>query len=321
MNSGRQIRKTNAAARRLPPLNGLRAFEAAARHLSFKHAAEELSVTPAAISQQVRALEEICGRPLFHRRTRSLALTETGLAALPGLSEGFDRIAAAAERMVAAPGSGLLTVSVAPAFGAKWLLPRLGRFRQACPDIDIRIDANNAPADFLTDGVDVAIRYGPGVYPGLVSDCIHEAVEFPVCSPALMTSGPPLETPFDLANHNLLHIDQPHTGATVPTWEMWLEAAGAGAVDSSRGLRFTAETMAIQAAIDGVGVVLSVGAVVADDLAAGRLVRAFPNLDERKASFCYYVVRPPRADRDPNVRAFRDWVLAEALEAGLTGAL
>jgi len=297
--------------RRLPPLNSLRAFEAAARHLSFKKAAEELHVTPAAISQQVRTLEEYCGNELFERLTRKLRLTETGRAALPALREGFDRLAEGAEAMRARGSSRILTVSVAPSFGAKWLVPRLERFRAAHPDHDVRIDASDALASFAGDGVDVALRYGRGRYPGLVAECLMDEVAFPVCSPRLAEGDPPLRRPEDLCRHTLLHVQWKLEDDAAPNWRMWLKAAGIEGVDPERGPRFSIETMAVQAAIEGQGVALVSGVLVAADLAAGRLVRPFPPSEDEATAFSYYLVYPEAKAADPRVAAFRDWVRAE----------
>ncbi len=192
--------------RRLPPLNSLRAFEAAARYLSFKKAAEELHVTPAAVSHQVRTLEEYCGAQLFHRLARALRLTEAGQAALPLLREGFDKLAEAADAMRAEERAGILTVSVAPTFGAKWLIPRLERFRAMHPEFDVRIDATDALVTFTGNGVDVALRYGRGTYRNLRSECLMPEVAFPVCSPRLQERGVPLSRPEDLRHHTLLHV-------------------------------------------------------------------------------------------------------------------
>ena len=298
-------------SRRLPPLNSLRAFEAAARHLSFKKAAEELYVTPAAISQQVRALEEYSGVPLFRRLTRSLRLTEAGQAALPPLREGFDRLAEATEALRAEGRTGVLTVSVAPSFGAKWLVPRLDRFRDAHPEYDVRIDASDALASFAGDGVDVALRYGRGTYRGLRADCLMSEVAFPVVSPRLIERGPPLRRPEDLRHHTLLHVQWKMEDESAPNWRMWLKAAGVEGVDPERGPRFTIETMAVEAAIAGQGVALAGGALVAADLKAGRLVRPFPPSVSEATAFCYYVVYPEAKAAEPRVTAFRDWVLAE----------
>ena len=194
---------------RLPPLNALRAFETAARHLSFRRAAEELFVTPAAISHQIKGLEDYLGVMLFHRLNKSLLLTEAGQAALPALRDGFERLAEAVEILRADSPSRLLTVSVAPSFASKWLVPRLERFRQSVPGIDIRIDATSRCVDFIRDRVDVGIRYGAGDYPGLHSDCLRDDEVMPVCSPALLAGEYPLQQPDDLRHHTLLHIDDP----------------------------------------------------------------------------------------------------------------
>jgi len=297
--------------RRLPPLNSLRAFEAAARHLSFKKAAEELHVTPAAISQQVRALEEYCGADLFLRLTRALRLTENGRAALPALREGFDRLADASETMRAKVRGGILTVSVAPSFGAKWLVPRLDRFRTAHPDYDVRLDATDALASFSGDGVDVALRYGRGVYRTLKAECLMPEVAFPVCSPRTLETDPPLRRPEDLRHQTLLHVQWTTEDEAAPNWRMWLRAAGIEGVDPERGPRFSIESMAVDAAIAGQGVALASGALVADDIRAGRLVRPFPRSISEATTFCYYLVYPEAKAPDPRVMAFRDWIIAE----------
>ena len=298
--------------RRLPSLNGLRAFEAAARHLSFKAAAEELNVTPAAISQQIRALEEQCGRPLFRRLTRALELTEAGAAGAPLIGEGLDRLAAGAAALQAAEPSRVITVSTAPSFGAKWLLPRLERFRTACPDYDVRIDATDTPARFSGDGVDIALRYGAGHYPGLTAERLLTQVTEPVCAPALLEGDRPLRRPQDLRHHTLLHVEWARLKEGAPNWGMWLRAAGVEGVDAERGPRFSYESLALTAAVAGQGVALIGRAVAGDDLSAGRVVLPFPGGTTQTTAFCYYVVYPPGALAEPRVRAFRDWVMAEA---------
>jgi LysR family glycine cleavage system transcriptional activator len=300
-------------ARRLPPLNSLRAFEAAARHLSFTKAADELHVTPAAISHQIKALEDFCGAPLFRRLTRALVLTETGQAALPALREGFDKLAEGAARLVPDPGSGLLTVSVAPTFCAKWLVPRLDRFRAVHPGFDVRIDASDELADFTSGAVDVAIRYGSGRYAGLTSECLMDELVVPVASPTLVGGPTPLASPADLVHHTLLHVSWKMADDEAPSWRMWLKAAGVEGVDAERGPRFNVDGLAIQAAIAGHGIALVNQALVLDDIAAGRLVRLFqPSAEERPSGFCYYLVYPEAHAGNPKVQAFRDWVMAEA---------
>ena len=303
-------------ARRLPPLNSLKAFEAAARHLSFSKAADELHVTPAAISHQIKALEDYCGSPLFRRLTRALVLTETGQAALPALREGFDKLAEGAARLAPDPRTGLLTISVAPTFCAKWLMPRLDRFRTAHPGFDVRIDASDELADFGPDGVDVAIRYGSGRYAGLAAECLMEEVVIPVASPDLLDGRRPLATPADLAHHTLLHVSWKMADDEAPSWRMWLKAAGVEGIDPDRGPRFNVDSLTIQAAIAGHGVALVNRALVEDDLAAGRLIRLFPPAEaDRPSAFCYWLVYPLGHAQNPKVQAFRLWVTREAATA------
>jgi LysR family transcriptional regulator, glycine cleavage system transcriptional activator len=298
-------------SRRLPPLNSLRAFEAAGRHLSFKKAAEELRVTPAAISHQVHSLEDYCGIKLFHRLTRALRLTEAGRAALPHLRDGFDKLNEAVEVIRRQQGSGILTVSVAPSFGARWLVPRLDRLRAAHPEFDVRLDATDALADFSADGVDVALRYGRGTYRNLRSELLMPEVAFPVCSPKLLERGPPLKRPEDLRHYTLLHVQWGVEEEAAPSWRMWLSAAGVEDVNVERGPRFSAESMAIDAALNGQGIALVGGALVESDLEAGRLVRPFPPSVCEATAFCYYLVYPEARAADPQVMAFRDWLFAE----------
>src|SRR5215471_8185281 len=262
-------------SRRLPPLNALRAFEAAARHLSVSAAAGELHVTPAAISHQVKALEAWLGVQLFRRLNRQVLLTDAGQTCLRGLRDGFDRLAATVEKVRAQSIEGPITITAATSFASKWLVPRLDRFRGSHPDIEVRLDANTALTDFDRDGVDLGIRYGRGRYPGLRCDRLLSESVFPVCSPKLLRGPNPLRRPRDLAHHTLLHIDMPVMGETEPTWEMWLLAAGVREVDWSRGPRFSVSSMAIEMAIAGQGVVLGSDVLCAADLSARRLVRPF----------------------------------------------
>ncbi|MEQ8344060.1 MAG: transcriptional regulator GcvA [Sneathiellaceae bacterium] len=298
--------------RRLPPLNALRAFEAAARHLSFKDAAEELNVTPAAISQQVKLLEEHVGAPLFRRLTRALVLTEVAQLALPALRAGFDLLADANEILASDTRQSVLTVSVAPSFGAKWLVPRLSRFQQAHPEIDVLIDAVDKVVDFERDNVDIALRFGAGDYPGLEVIRLFADRLFPVCSPALLDGAHPLRRPEDLRHHHLLHYQKPHSSDADPAWAMWLRAAGVEGVDGRRGPRFTAYTLALEAAVTGQGVALVESSLVDDDLCSGRLVRPFAGLGEMETEFSYYIVYPPGREKQAKVRHFHDWVMAEA---------
>ena len=226
--------------RSLPPLNALRAFEAAGRHLSFTKAAVELNVTPAAIGHQVKALEELLDIRLFRRLTRALRLTDAGQAALPTLTEGFDTLARGVAQMGAHSERGLLSVSVSPSFGALWLVPRLERFCRRHPDIEIRIDGTDRRVDVARGDADVALRYGPGGYRGVRVDWLFGQVNTPVCSPALLSAAQPLRRPDDLRHHTLLHIDWKDAEAS---WRMWLRAAGLHDIDPTRGPHFTMESM------------------------------------------------------------------------------
>ncbi|MFN4090233.1 MAG: transcriptional regulator GcvA [Alphaproteobacteria bacterium] len=298
------------ARHRLPPLNALRAFEATARHLSVSRAAQELHVTPAAVSHQIRALEQQLGVTLFRRLNRSMALTEEGSIIAPGLRDGFDRLAAAVRRLDERRPGGALVVSVAPSFAAKWLVPRLDRFTRMHPEIDVRISATMELADLRRDAVDAAIRFGWGDYPGLEVHRLTTETATPMCGPALVAGPRPLATPDDLRHHVLIHDDSMAFDPTAPDWRMWLKAAGVQGVDVDRGQHFTFADHAIQAAVNGVGVLLGRPSLTGDELAAGTLVMPFALcLPMRPA---YYLVLP-RADRRPaRVVAFRDWVLREA---------
>ena len=295
-------------ARRLPPLNALRAFEAAARHLSFTKAAEELFVTQAAISHQIKALEAALDLQLFRRLNRRLMLTDAGQLYLPALTEAFDAIDTATARLRADEDAGRLVVSVANSLAAKWLLPRLPRFRERHPEIEVEISAADRLVDFGRDNVDMAIRYGLGRYPGLRIDPLMKDTNFPVCSPALLAGPVPLREPGDLRRHSLLHDDVGPGEA--PDWRRWLAAVGVTGAWTDRGQRFSHSSLVLQAAIDGQGVALGRSTLVALDLEAGRLVQPFgPALPSSYASF---VVSPPETAERPKIKAFRDWLLDEA---------
>ncbi|WP_282610267.1 transcriptional regulator GcvA [Pelagibius sp. Alg239-R121] len=299
-------------ARPLPPLNALRAFESAARQLSFTKAAAELNVTPAAISHQIKALEELLGVSLFRRLPRALRLTDAGQAALPALGEGFEKLTEGVEQMRAHCESGLLTISVSPSFGAMWLVPRLERFRCLHPKIEIRIDGTERRVEVARGEADVALRYGPGGYSGVRSDWLFSQVNTPVCSPVLLSGKYPLRKPEDLRHHTLLHIDWKDAEAS---WRMWLLAAGLPGIDPTRGPHFTMENMAMQAALDGQGVALVGDIVAADHLATGRLVRPFDPSLSTPLSFSFYLLSAKDSAEQPKVAAFRDWLLEEARAA------
>jgi LysR family transcriptional regulator, glycine cleavage system transcriptional activator len=294
----------------LPPLSALRAFEAAARLMSFSKAADELNVTPAAISHQIHALEQDLGVSLFRRLNRSIELTASARVLLPGLSEAFAGIHASVRRLRAHNDTGTLTVTASPSFAAKWLVLRLHRFQERCPEVDVRISASDEIVDLIKGDFDVAIRYGSGRYPGLDVELLLKNEVFPACSPQLLASGPPLRTPDDLRHHALIHDQAVERDPLVPTWPMWLRAAGVQGVPAASGLSFSAGHLALDAAIAGRGVVLAYSTIAAADLAAGRLVRLFslalPDL------FAYYLVTAPGALDRPKIKAFRNWLRQEA---------
>ena len=296
--------------RRLPPLKSLQVFEAAARWLSFSKAADELFVTPAAISQQIKQLETYLGIVLFHRMTRSVRLTQEAKTVLPLVTEGFDRLAEAVERLTLDEESGLLTISSVPTFAAKWLLQRLPDFSNTYSDITVRLDASLDVQDFDRDGIDISIRLGMGDYPGLYVERVFAEEVSPVCSPALLEGAKPLRTPEDLKNHRLLHVDWSKSTALPPDWHMWSKAAGVEGLDVNRGLRFTIESMAIEAAINGDGVALISHSAIAKDFKAGRLVKPFDFV--LKSDLAYWLVCPPAHLRRAKVRVFCEWLLAQA---------
>jgi LysR family glycine cleavage system transcriptional activator len=295
--------------RRLPPLNALRAFEAAARHLNFSRAADELSVTPGAVSQQIQNLEDYVGVALFKRTPKGLLLTDAAQMALPALREAFDRLAEAASLLTAAVDGRRLTLTAPPSFAAKWLVPRLKSFEEAYPQIDVWLSADMDIVDFAAGEVDLAIRYGAGRYPGLELQRLLSETVIPVASPSLM-SETPLERPEDLAHFTLLHDGSPNADESCPDWSMWLAARGVRGVDGTRGPRFNQSSMVIEAAMGGRGIALAKRTLAQDDLDAGRLVA--PMQIATALDFAYFLVHPKAKGRLPQVKAFVSWITAEA---------
>jgi LysR family glycine cleavage system transcriptional activator len=289
----------------LPSLNGLRAFEAAARHLSFTKAAAELNVTQTAISHQIRRLEQELGISLFVRQNRALTLTPEARDYLPGVRAAFNDLRLATDRLQRKENDHVLTVSTLASLAAKWLLPRLSAFQEAHPGIDVRITTSTALVDFKGGDVDAAIRYGRGLWPGLRADWLTADQLFPVCSPALLSGDKPLRCPQDLANHALLHT----SGAYDDDWRLWLTAAGLPANSSKQpGLTFDLIFMTVQAAIDGIGVAIGRTTYVEGDIAKGRLVVPFKITLPADAGF--YLVSPEANAEKPKLAAFRQWLLA-----------
>jgi LysR family glycine cleavage system transcriptional activator len=309
---------------RLPPLNSLKAFEAAARHLSVKKAALELNVTSAAVSHQIRTLEDYLGVQLFHRYNRALELTDVAKAALPKLGEGFDCMAQAVALLRRHQGGGSLTVSAAPSFAARWLMPRLHRFIAAHPEIDVRISARmrrvsvdgkgdvaeRATVETWLADSDVAIFYGRGNVPGIKIERLIDLSITPICSPTLLTGEHPLKKPEDLKHHLLLHDDTGELYDNEAFWGLWLHAAGVTDVDANKGPHFSHAVLAFEAAIDAVGVLASMPVLAAEDIASGKLVAPFDLVVKLPDS--YYMAAGEHADERPAVAAFRGWLRAEA---------
>ena len=291
-------------SRRLPPLTAIRAFEAAARHCSFTRAASELHVTQAAISHQVKQLEDWLDLKLFERNGHALALTAEGKAYLPTLSKVLDELAGATARLAGNTLAGSLRITVLPSFASKWLMPRLGRFRDAYPDIDLQLTSSTMLCDFSRDDYDAGIRSGLGRWPGLHADLIARESLAPVCSPALVAGGTPLRAPSDLRHHTLLH-DQPRDA-----WQRWLDIAGVKGMDTQAGPGFSDSGMVLQAAVEGQGIALGRLFLAAGDIAAGRLIQPFaqslPN------DFSYWLACPKSSVEKPRIAAFRHWLLQEA---------
>jgi LysR family glycine cleavage system transcriptional activator len=289
--------------KKLPPLNALRAFEAGARHLSFTRAAEELHVTQAAVSHQVKALEDHLGYALFKRMTRKLGLTEEGRVLFPVVSEAFLRIAETADDLRSGGDCHTLTISVTPAFGAKWLVYRLPKFWQKHPEIDLKVHHSIQCADLRYDDVDIAVRFGGGKWEGAETEFMLRVDYTPMCSPALLEGPHPLKSPDDLRHHTLLHEDD-YDG-----WTQWLAVAGASDVNPRRGPVIDDWTVLSQTAIDGGGVALGKPSMLARDLAEGRLVAPFDIT--MLTDLGYHLVYLPGAlDRD-KVRVFRDFIMEE----------
>jgi LysR family transcriptional regulator, glycine cleavage system transcriptional activator len=307
---------------RLPPLNALRVFEAAARHLSFKDAANELSITQAAVSHQIKSLEEYLGVQLFKRAGRGVQLTEAARACLPKLREGFDALAAAVETIHVRADETDLEITAPPVFTARWLMPRLADFARREPKVDVRVvasskmvDAGALDAALLASNTDlrndtsgVEIHLGAGDYPGFRADRLFGVSTVVVASPEL---GEEMKKPEDLAQHTLLHDDAMDLVAQGHAWEKWLETAGvADKVDGTRGPHFSSNILSLEAASQKLGVALALRPLIDADLASGRLCAPFKV--ELKPRSAYYLVCPEVIADRPAVAAFRNWLLQQA---------
>jgi len=303
-------------------LNALRAFESVARHGSFKAAAEELFVTPAAISQQIKSLEDNLGVKLFHRQSRSITLTKNAQRGIAKASEGFNNLTEAIQLIKAENDNTTLTVWSSPSFASKWLVPRLAEFTRANPGIDLEISAERSLIDtgennekgsiqldmFKREEVDIAIRFGQGVYDNCTVDKLFEVSAIPLCSPELLKGKHALTTPDDLRHQTLLHDATPYEGR--PSWSVWLEAAGVENIDAEHGITFNSVNLALAAAAEGQGVVFTLEALAQDDIEAGRLVAPFDL--SLPMSFAYYMITLEEFAEKPKVKRFRDWLLTKA---------
>jgi LysR family transcriptional regulator, glycine cleavage system transcriptional activator len=298
--------------RQLPGLRSFRTFEAAARHRSFTRAADELGVTPAAVSYLVRELEAELRMKLFERTSRVVRLTAAGEILGAAVGEALGGIADAVARLRESDGQLRLNVTATPSFAIKWLSPRLDRFLERVPDLDLRIDMSRQVVDFAREDMDIGIRFGPGDYPGLRVDRLFAETVGPVCSPKLLKCKHPLRHPRDLRHHTLIHVDWQALGETWPTWQMWMQSAGVSGINATRGIHFRDGVLAIQAAVDGQGVALGDWSLAAADIDAGRLVRPFELTLKAPPRFAYWIITPQRNTEKPLVNAFRDWLLEEA---------
>ncbi len=294
---------------RLPPLNSLRAFESAGRLLSFSKAAEELNVTPGAISQQIRSLEGFLDTRLFKRRNRLIVLTDEGQLCLPLVSEGFASLTEAIEAVRKFGRNDPLTITSAPSFISKWLIPRLDKFKALHPDIDVRIDASSRLVDFVNEDIDVGVRFGDGEYPELESRYLFSFELIPVCSPKLVNKKK-LSNISDIKDHTLLHSDYDEEDPSWPDWAMWLATAGVTDVDSSHGIYFNQADMLLEAAIEGQGIGLVGEVLAASDIAEGRLIQPFET--RLPVRLCYHLVSSRQKARAAKVVAFREWILEES---------
>src|SRR5690349_20213766 len=307
---------------RAAPLNALRAFEAAARHLSFKLAARELHVTAGAVSHQVKLLEDYLGVALFRRLTRALELTAEARALLPKVQEGLASLADAVELVRTRVEAPALTVIAPPNFAARWLVPRLARFTQANPAVELHVasrpgmidgrgDSEAVPmADIRYDPPMAMVRFGDGHYPGAHVDEVFSAVYVPVCSPALLKGAHPLRKPEDLRHHTLLHEDTVTEEGARPSWADWLRSVGVSDIDATRGPHFSDASLSFEAALEGLGVALVMKPLVRTEIEAGRLVVPFDIA--APAGFSYYLVTPEASEHAGTVAAFRRWLLDES---------
>ena len=299
--------------RHIPGTRALRTLVVVGKHLNFTRAADELGLTPAAVSFQIKEIEDQLGVKLFARTSRTIRMTEAGVILCEAAADSLDLMNRAVSRAhKASRGASLLKVTADPQFATKWLMRRVERFRKLHPDIDLRFDISYVVRSFDLDDIDVAIRFGAGKYAGLTSDRLFNNVIIPVCSPRLLESGKPLIEPRDLLHHTLAHIEWSSQGVTWPNWSMWMAAAGIKDFDDSKTIVFSNSSSAVDAAMAGDAVALADFAMVANDLSEGRLVQPFELSIKVPSEYAYFLVYPAASARDRRVIAFRDWIVGEA---------
>lgn len=299
--------------RRLPPLNSIRAFEATARHLSFSKAADELNVTPGAVSQQVKVLEDYLNLKLFKRKNRMILLTDEAQICLPSLSEGLDKLSQGIESIRQQSNEKSLTITVSPTLASRWLMSRLTGFQKQFPNINVCIDASNEMTDIINDDIDVAIRFGTGEYPGLETDYLFSLNVIPVCKPSLLEGENGIKTPKDLKNHKLLHANSDYfitEDDNQIDWKMWFENQNINDIDVGNGLHFSQYNLLIEAAIRGQGVALVGDIVIDDELKSGQLVKPFEDTDI-PVNFAYHLAYSKNKTNLSRVKTFRQWLLNE----------
>lgn len=294
-------------------LNALRAFEASARHKSFSAAANELNVTPAAVGQLVRTLEIWLGVALFERVNKGrfrLIPTQAAELALPDIRAGFEQIATGLEKLKVDPAEKALTVTVSPAFAAKWLLPRIHRFQSKWPEMDVRLETHLRPVDFVALRVDIGVRYGSGSWPGLIAEKLMDESVFPVCSPTFLMENPTLTCPSELTGKTLIHDDSMEKQTNFPNWDAWFKSVNVEFDSARHGLRINNSAAVIQAAMDDRGIALARSVMVEDDLKSGRLIRLFPEINY-SSSMAYFIVYRAESAKLNKLSAFRDWLVSE----------
>lgn len=294
-------------------LNALKAFEASARYKSFSEAAQELNVTPAAVGQLVRALEEYLGFPLFHRQSKGknrLITTELAEMALPDIQAGFDKLTIGLEKLKQGGSIGVLTVTVSPAFAAKWLLPRIDQFQNKWPDLNVRLDMSLKNIDYMTHKIDIGVRYGAGKWADLEAIKIMDEEVYPVCSPTFLQSRGNGFNLKDLLKETLIHDHSMVNHSDFPTWEKWLEIAGIKELQGKRNIQMNNSAAVLQTAMDGHGIALARSVMAQDDIRTGRLIRLFSNI-KFKSPLAYYVVYKKEFSNLPRLVAFKNWLIEE----------